>query len=200
MFQKILFLVLFISTSAIAQEKLIVISLDNDTYIGVKKYELLEFGMNIKPVIGRPQHIKYTSIKEMRVQGVSEEKDGIYHYVRFGAPKEVTLPNGRKRRAKKLKHPGGLMKILYDGEIKLYENTTIVPIKKNGVVTSKTKTEVNQYIKVGTDDPFPVKGKRQVLAFFNKCPEVAEKIDARFRLNEIITYLDIYNKNCSEQD
>lgn len=198
MFRKLLSLLLFVSISAVAQQKLIVISLNNDTYIGVKKYDLLEFGMNIKPVVGRPQHIKYTSIKEMRVQGISKEKDGIYHYVPFGEPKEITLPNGRKRRAKKQRHPGGLMKLLYDGHTKLYENTTIVPVRKNGVVTAKTKTEVNQYIKVGTEDPFPVKGKRQVLAFFNECPKVAEKIDARFRLNEIVTYLDIYNKHCSK--
>lgn len=187
------------SISAIAQEKLIVLSLDNDTYIGVKKYELLEFGMNIKPVIGKPQHIKYTSIKELRVQGLSEDKDGIYHYIPFGEPKEITLPNGRKRRPKKQNRPGGLMKLLYDGVTKLYEDTAIVPVRKNGVVTSKTKTEVNQYIKVGANDPFPVKGKRQVLAFFNECPEVAEKIDARFRLNEISTYLDLYNKHCSKE-
>lgn len=200
MYKKILFLVLFISASVIAQEKLIVLSLDNDTYIGVKKYDRLEYGLNIKPVVGRPQHIKYSSIKELKVEGVSEEKDGIYHYVRFGEPKEVILPNGRKRKPKKQNRAGGLMKLLYDGKVKLYEDTAIIPIKKNGVATSKTREEVKKYIRVGTDDPFPVKGKRQVLEFFNKCPEVAEKIDARFRLNEIANYLDIYNNNCVEQE
>jgi hypothetical protein len=199
MYKKILILFLFVSVSAFSQEKLIVLSLDNDSYIGVKKYDRLEYGLNIKPVVGRPQHIKYSSIKELKVEGVSEEKNGIYHYVRFGEPKEITLPNGRKRRAKKESRAGSLMKLLYDGEVKLYEDTKIIPIKKDGVVTSKTKTEIKKYIKVGTDDPFPVKGKRQVLEFFNKCPEVAEKIDARFRLNEVTTYLDIYNKHCAKQ-
>ena len=198
MYKNILCLLLFVSVSAFAQDKLIVLSLDNDTYIGVKKYELLQFGMNIKPVVGRPQHIKYENIKELRVQGVSEEKNGIYHYIPFGEPKEIILPNGRKRRAKKESRAGSLMKLLYDGKVKLYEDTKITPIKKDGVVTSKTKTEISKYIKVGDDDPFTVKGKRQALDFFNKCPEVAEKIDARFRLNEIETYLEIYNKHCAE--
>lgn len=198
MFKKFLYLVLFISVSAFAQEKLIVLSLDNDTYIGVKKYELLQFGMNIKPVVGRPQHIKYENIKELRVQGLSEEKDGIYHYITFGEPKEIILPNGRKRRAKRESRAGSLMKLLYDGKVKLYEDTKITPIKKDGVVTSKTKTEISKYIKVGDEDPFTVKGKRQALDFFNQCPEVAEKIDARFRLNEIETYLEIYNKHCAK--
>lgn len=197
MFKNILFLILCIGVSASAQKKLIVLSLDDDTYIGVKKYDLLEFGMNIKPVVGKPKHIAYSSIKELRVEGVSEEKDGIYHYVLFGEPKEITLPNGRKRRAKKESRPGSIMKLLYDGATKLYEDTKITPIKVDGVVTSKTKTEIKQYIKEGTSEPIPVKGKREVLAFFNKCPEVASQIDARFRLNEVSKYLDLYNKHCS---
>jgi hypothetical protein len=200
MLKKILFLAFMISASAFAQKKLIIVSLNDDTHIGVKRYDLLEFGMNIKPVVGRPSHVKYQDIKEFRVTDVSEEKDGIYHYVRFGKPKEVILPNGRKRRAKKQRRAGGLMKLLYDGHTKLYEDTKITPIKKNGVATGETKIEINQYIKVGDEDPFPVKGKRQVLAFFNECPEVAEKIDARFRLNEIINYLDLYNEHCSKEE
>ncbi len=200
MFKNLLCLFLFISVSSFAQEKLIVLSLDNDTYIGVKKYELLQFGMNIKPVVGRPQHIKYENIKELRVQGVSEEKDGIYHYIPFGEPKEIILPNGQKRRGKKESRSGSLMKLLYDGQVKLYEDTKITPIKKDGVVTSKTKTEISKYIKVGNEDPFTIKGKRQALDFFNKCPEVAKKIDARFRLNEIETYLEIYNKYCVKEE
>lgn len=200
MFKKLLFVVFLISASAIAQKKLIIVSLNDDTHIGVKRYDLLEYGMNIKPVVGRPSHVKYEDIKEFRVTDVSEEKNGIYHYVRFGEPKEITLPNGRKRRAKKESRAGSLMKLLYDGHTKLYEDTKIVAIKKNGVATSQTKTEINQYIKVGDDDPFPVKGKRQVLAFFNECPQVAEKIDARFRLNEITEYLDLYNKHCSKEE
>ncbi len=196
MFKKILFFILLIGASVNAQKKLIVLSLDNDTYIGVKKYDLLEFAMNIKPVVGKPKHIKYSSIKELRVEGVSEEKDGVYHYILFGEPKEITLANGRKRRAKKESRTGSFMKLLYDGSTKLYEDTKINPIKKDGVVLAKT--EINQYIKEGTGDPIPVKGKREVLAFFNKCPELANQIDARFRLNEISKYLDLYNKHCSK--
>jgi len=200
MFKNILFFIFLISASSIAQKKLIIVSLNDDTHIRVKKYDLLEFGMNIKPAVGRPSHVKYEDIKEFRVTDVSEEKDGVYHYVRFGEPKEITLPNGRKRRAKKESRAGSLMKLLYDGHTKLYEDTKITPIKKDGVATAQTKTEINQYLKVGDDDPFPVKGKRQVLAFFNECPEVAEKIDARFRLNEITNYLDLYNKHCSRTE
>ena len=200
MFKKMLFFIFLISASSIAQKKLIIVSLNDDTHIAVKKYDLLEFGMNIKPSVGKPSHVKYSDIKEFRVTGVSEEKDGVYHYVRFGEPKETILPNGRKRRAKKERREGSLMRLLYDGVTKLYEDTKIVPIKKDGVVTSQTKIEVNQYIKVGEKDPFAVKGKREVLAFFNTCPEVAEKIDARFRLNEITNYLDLYNKNCSKEE
>ena len=197
MYTQIFSLLFFVSLSAFTQEKLIVLSLDNDTYIGVKKYELLQYGMNIKPVVGRPQHIKYENIKEFSVRGVSEEKDGIYHYIAFGEPKEIVLPNGRKRQAKKENRTGSLMKLLYDGKVKLYEDTKITSIKKDGIVTSKTKTEISKYIKVGNEDPFTVKGKRQALDFFNKCPEVAEKIKDRFRLNEIETYLKIYNKHCA---
>lgn len=198
MSKKILFLLFLVSVCATAQKKLIVLSLDDDTYIGVKRYDLLEFGMNIKPVVGKPKHVKYSSIKEFRVKGVSDEKDGIYHYIPFGEPKETILPNGRKRRAKRERRAGSLMKLLYDGEVKLYEDTKVIPVKKDGIVTSQTKVEINKYIKVGANDPFPVKGKRQVLDFFNTCPEVAEKIDARFRLNEINAYLELYNEHCSK--